>query len=194
MPRTQPRRRTFRAAGLDVVEHDLRVNIVQVDKRNRKGKTLETLNFRGRMVIERQNPVRNDQNQRQIEFKVKTWAATAFSQVLQQDILYILSEDADQPMSTITAEQEDSDFPAAFEFNVIFDARVGNATVIRQHHGKPAGHGFMVVPPDGNRRNSPTITDFETAFIQVEHPKLGRIGFVPVDCNDRSSETVLTFA
>lgn len=194
MPRTQPRRRTFRAAGLDVVEHDLRVKIVQVDKRNRERETLETLTFRGRMAIERQNAFRNAQNRRQIDFRVKTWVATAFSQVLQQDILYILSEDADQPTSTITAEREDADFPAAFEFNVIFDARVGNATVVRQHHGQPAGHGFMVVPPDGNRRNSPTITGFETEFIQLDHPELGRIRFVPVDCNDSSSETVRTFA
>lgn len=182
----------FPKAGIDLIKHELRVNMYAVDKETQEEKLLETLEFDGMMIIEREAPFTNRGGVRQITFNIKSWVAMAFSKVLGNPIVYISSEDVNPPRSTITSEQKGKDFPATFAFNVIFDARLGNKTVFRRHNGRPEGHGFMVVPPDGNRSNSPTITRFEQTTIEMEHPTLGLIRFRPVDCNDREGKTLET--
>jgi hypothetical protein len=181
----------FPRSGVDLVEHQLRVDAVAGREGKKRGRVLETLLFNGRMTLQRGEPYLNDQGRRQIDFTVTSWVASAFSRVLGREIQYILSERVKQPVSRILSEQDGRDFPATFEFNVIFDARVGNETIIRRHHGRPEGHGFRTVPPGGNRRLSPTITSFEDNVISVKHPELGTIAFVPKDCNDRSGRTVM---
>lgn len=185
------RGQNFPRAGVDLVEHQLRVDAVAGRQGRKRGRLLETLVFNGRMTIQRGEPYLNEQGRRQIDFTVKSWVASAFSRVLGQDVQYILSERVKQPPSHIISEQKDRDFPATFEFNVIFDARVGNQTILRRHHGRPAGKGFRRVPPGGDRRLSPTITSFEDTVIAVKHPELGDIAFVPKDCNDRTGRTIV---
>lgn len=182
----------FPKAGSDLVKHQLRVNMYAVNKDTNKEELLETLTFDGMMVIEREEPFTNRGGTRQISFKVKSWVAMAFSKVLDNAIVYISSEDVEPRTSTITSEQKEKDFPATFVFNVVFDARLGNRTVFREHKGRPVGHGFLVVPPDGNRSNSPTITEFEQTMIEMEHPTLGLLRFRPLDCNDQEGKTVQT--
>lgn len=186
---------SFPPAGIDRVRHDLRIAMLEDDGSGREVE-LEVLNFEGHMTLERSDPYTNDQGVRQIDFIVTSWTATAWSKVLQQEILYILSEDVEkQPVSTITSGQRGSDFPATFEFNVIFDARVNNRPVHRRHHGRPKGYPFFVVPPTGDRETSPTITEFEDTVIRVQHPERGTdLVFRPRDCNDQSSQTVFTRA
>lgn len=184
------RLRNFPTAGIDLVEHDLRVDL----DIGATGQPDEILVFNGRMVIERGDPYIDEAGRRQIDFYVRSWVATAFSRVFKQQITYILSEDVEQPVSKIISEKGGRDFPATFLFNVVFDVRVGNQTVFRKHEGRPEGHGFTVVPPDGNRRRSPTITAFEPTRVAVEHPKIGVIQLTPRDCNDRKSQTMITFA
>jgi hypothetical protein len=104
----------------------------------------------------------------------------------------VLSDGAEQPASTIVSEQPESDFPATLQFNVIFDARVNNQTVFREHEGRPEGHGFFAIPPSGNRRTSPRMTVFEKTRIAVDHPSLGAVEAIPLDCNDLGSTTLAT--
>ena len=193
--RKQTAQTEFPTAGIDIVEHELTVDMMQVDG---KQKLLESLVFKGRMTLQRSNPHQvargRDAGKSKIEFDVITWVASAFSEKLQTEILYILSEDVKQKPSTITAEQTGRDFPAEFVFNVTFDARANNKTIKRRHHGRPHGKGFRRVPPDGNRRNSPTITGFESNYIQLKHPVYGTLRFVPRDCNDNNGVTVVSFA
>ena len=188
----------FPIAGIDVVEHELTVDMVQVGAKGRKEKLIETLLFKGRMTLERRNPEKiargKDAGKRKIEFFVRTWVASAFSKELQTEILYLLSEDVKQKPSMIIAEAPARDFPAEFIFNVTFDARANNKTIRRRHHGRPHGTGFRTVPPDGNRRNSPTITGFEDNFIQLKHPTYGTIRFVPRHCNDNQGETIVSLS
>lgn len=180
----------FPPAGVDLVHHLLRV---QLDV-GANGKIDETVNLHGTMLIQRGDPYLNRRRRRrQIDFNVMSWVASGWSWTLRQNIAYVLSQDVEQPTSTIVAEQRDSDFPATFTFNVIFDAVADNRTVSRQFAGKPEGQGFLVVPPDGNRKNSPTMTQFEDARIVVEHPALGKIQVNPLDCDDLGSETLVTF-
>jgi hypothetical protein len=108
--------------------------------------------------------------------------------LLGDDVRYVLS--GAQVPSTIVAEQQSSDFPCTFDFRVTFDAYLGGLLVFPRHHGRPKGHGFGSVPPDGDPCNSPTITEFETQQIVVEHPTLGPVRFTPKDCNDSASQTV----
>jgi hypothetical protein len=181
----------FPPAGTDRVRHDLRIALLEADAAGNE-RELELLQFSGQMTLERGNPYTNQQGLRQVDFVVTSWAASAYSRTLGQEILYVLSPDVQrQPASSITAEQRGSDFPATFDFNVVFDARVNNQVVHRRHHGRPRGHGFRVVPPTGDRATSPTITEFEDTVIRVPFP--GRdtmLVFRPRDCNDQSSETV----
>lgn len=178
----------FPPAGIDIVYHDLRIRLDVGDT----GEGNETVTMYGKMVIRRGDPYRNKEGRAQIDFQVLSWEASGWSWLLNQALTYVLSEGVEQPTSTITAEQEGSDYPARFDFNVIFDARANNMTVFTQHQGRPEGHGFMTVPPNGDRRLSPTIRSFEDARVAVEHPSLGRIVAIPIDCNDQKSETLAT--
>jgi hypothetical protein len=179
----------FPRAGIDLVHHLLRV---QLDI-GATGRMDETLQLYGQMLIQRDDPYVNEEGRRQIDFRVMSWVATGWSWVLRQSIAYTLSPDVEQPTSTIIAEQQERDFPATFRFNVIFDARANNQIVLRQHHGRPEGGGFLVVPPDGDRRRSPTLTQFEIERITVAHPLLGDVQAHPLDCNDSGSSTLVTF-
>jgi hypothetical protein len=182
-------RDAFPPAGIDLVHHDLRVRLDVGDT----GEGNETVTLYGKMLIRRGDPYTNEDGRRQIDFRVLSWEACGWSWVLSSAITYVLSDGVEQPISYITAEQEDSDYPAHFTFNVIFDARADNMTVFTQHHGRPDGHGFMTVPPNGDRRMSPTIRSFEDTRVAVEHPTLGRIVAIPIDCNDQKSKTLATF-
>lgn len=195
VPGQGPRMTEFPPAGTDRVRHELRIALLEADAAGNE-RELEILQFAGQMTLERGNPYVNQQGLRQVDFVVTSWAASAYSRTLGQEILYVLSPDVErQPASSITAEQRGSDFPATFDFNVVFDARVNNQVVHRRHHGRPKGHGFRVVPPTGDRATSPTITEFEDTVIRVPFP--GRETFLvfrPRDCNDQSGETVQTAA
>jgi hypothetical protein len=184
------RQSEFPSAGVDLVYHELRV---QLDV-GPTGVPDETLTLYGTMLVQRDNPRVNEEGLRQIDFRVLSWKAVGWSSLLKQSVAYVLSEDAEQPASRIVAEQRGSDFPAAFFFNVVFDARVDNRTVFRQHEGRPEGHEFLAVPPNGDRRMSPTIRQFEDMRVRVAAGDLGEIEAIPVDCNDAErSRTLVTF-
>lgn len=179
----------FPPAGIDLVTHELTIDVLRVRDDGSEGELVETLEFTGNMLLERSAPVVNDQGFRQINFVVQSWEAHAFSKALDTVITYRLSE-GDQENSTIVAQQKDRDFPATFTFNVIFDAIAYGAVFFPRHHGRPWWHDFFEVPPSGNRRTSPTILGFETARIEMDHPGLGRILFKPRNCNDSGGTTI----
>ena len=54
------------AAGIDLIHHEVRVNLFQV--KDKKEFLLETLTFKGRMVIERGNPYKNEKGVQEIDF------------------------------------------------------------------------------------------------------------------------------
>lgn len=178
----------FPPAGTDLVHHDLRLDVLQVA--GGADKLLETLVFDGRMLLERGEPYVNQEGLRQIDFQVLSWEAVTWSEALGTTVVYRSVIDEKQPPSSIVAERAGQDFPATFTFNVIFDAYAGGVLVHRRHHGRPKGGGFHVVPPNGDRRLSPTITGFEQTVIEIEHPELGLLRFKPRDCNDRESRTL----
>lgn len=178
----------FPPAGTDLVHHDLRLDVLQVVDGTEK--LLETLTFDGRMLLERGEPHVNQEGLRQIDFVVLSWEAVTWSEALGTTVIYRSAIDEKQPPSSIVAETREQDFPATFTFNVIFDAYAGGVLVHRRHHGRPKGGGFHVVPPNGNRRLSPTIMEFEQTVIEIEHPALGLLRFKPKDCNDRNSRTL----
>lgn len=176
----------FPPAGIDMVEHQLRVRLDV----GRTGEGDEIVAMKGLMVIERGDPYTNGEEMRQVDFKVRAWQAVGWSWTLKSVLAYVLSDNEDQPGSVIRSEQRESDFPATLQFNVVFDVRVNNMSVSRNHQGKPEGHGFFAIPPSGNRRTSPRMVKFETARIAVDHPDLGTIEAIPIDCNDLGSRTL----
>jgi hypothetical protein len=190
-PETGPGGAGFPPRGTDLVHHDLRVDVLEGGGDGREGKLLETLEFAGRMLLERGDPYTNEQGYRQIDFVVLAWEAVAWSEVLGSDVVYRLSSDK-QELSSIVAQKKRSDFPAYFTFNVVFDAFAGGRRVHRKHHGRPEGGGFHRVPPGGDRESSPTITTFEREVIRVKAGRLGELIFRPRDCNDRESRTLGT--
>jgi hypothetical protein len=179
---------SFPPAGIDLVLHDLRIDVFRVVPDGEE--LLETLVFEGRMMLQRGDPFTNADGLRQIDFQVLSWDAVAWSQALSIPVVYRSLAGEPQPTSTIVAEQPGSDFPATFDFNVIFDAYAGGILIFPRHHGRPKGHGFLVVPPNGNRHHSPTITEFEQTVIEFDHPELGLLRFKPKDCNDRESRVL----
>lgn len=206
----------FPGPGLDIIRHEVAVNLFQVI--NKEEVLLETLTFQGRMLIERGKAYTNSDGFRQIDFIAKAWTATAWSKALKQDILYILSEDVEQPISNIIAETKKKDFPATIQFDVIFDVRVNNKTIIRQHKGRPKGHKFLTIPPAQENRPEapPTLSTFgadDIMDVGIGANEKGELAFthnpsksffdeggmlqlrvLPVDCNDKAGTTVVTFA
>lgn len=206
----------FPGPGIDLIHHDVAVNLFQVV--NNEEVLLETLNFQGRMLIERGKAFTNADGFRQVDFIALAWTATAWSKSLKQDILYILSQDVEQPISNIIAETKRSDFPATIQFDVIFDVRLNNKTIIRQHRGRPKGHKFLTIPPAVDTRTelSPTVSLFgaddiidvgiganEKGEMTITHNPpasflkqqgMIQLRVLPIDCNDRAGTTLVSFA
>ena len=206
----------FPGPGIDLIYHEVAVNLFQVV--NNEEVLLETLNFQGRMLIERGKAYTNAEGFRQVDFIALAWTATAWSKSLKQDILYILSQDVEQPISNIIAETKKKDFPATIQFDVIFDVRLNNKTIIRQHRGRPKGHKFLTIPPAVDTRTelSPTVSLFGADDIMdvgiganekgemtiTQNPpaaflKQGgmiQLRVLPVDCNDKAGTTLVSFA
>lgn len=178
----------FPPAGVDIVEHQLRVRLDV----GQTGEGDEVVAMKGLMVIERGDPYTNKDGIRQVDFTVRSWQAVGWSWTLKGVLTYVLSEGEEQPQSIIFSEQKESDFPATIQFNVLFDTRLNNLSVAHRHEGRPEGHRFYSIPPSGNRRTSPRITEFESKRITVDHPALGVIEAIPLDCNDLGSTTVAT--
>ncbi len=206
----------FPGPGIDLIHHEVAVNLFQVV--DGEEVLLETLNFQGRMLIERGKAYTNSDGYRQVDFIALAWTATAWSKSLKQDILYILSEDVEQPVSTIISETKKSDFPATIQFDLIFDVRVNNKTIIRQHKGRPKGHKFLTIPPAVDTRTdlSPTVSLFgrdDIMDVGVTATEKGEIAYkhnppasflkdggmvqlrvLPIDCNDKAGTTLVSFA
>lgn len=183
----------FPAAGLDLVDHRLRVEMRKVGAAGLLGEQIETLTFKGRMLVERADPYVNADGHKQVDFIVKSWEAHAYSTSLDTLITYRLSPDAKQKLSSITAQQAESAYPATFRFNVTFDALAFGDVFFDQFEGEPVGEDFMEVPPSGNRRTSPALTGFESARVAMDHPELGSLQFIPLDCEDEGGITIQTF-
>lgn len=185
---------SFPSAGIDLVDHTLRVAIHPVAGDGTTGEPLETLEFSGRILLERGDPYLNADNRQQIDFIVRSWEAHAYSTVLDTLVTYRLSEDVQQKLGSITAQQEGTAFPATFVFNLTFDAEAYGSVFFTDFEGIPILEEYLEVPPSGNRRTSPTVTQFESHRIVMEHPELGTLQFVPVDCEDESGVILQTFA
>jgi hypothetical protein len=207
----------FPGPGIDLIHHEVAVNLFQVV--DKEEVLLETLNFQGRMLIERGKAYTNADGFRQVDFIALAWTATAWSKALKQDILYILSEDVVQPVSNIISETKKKDFPATIQFDLIFDVRVNNKTIIRQHKGRPKGHKFLTIPPAVDTRTelSPTVSLFgadDIMDVGVAATEKGEMTFMhnpaasffkqeggmiqlrvlPIDCHDKAGTTLISFA
>lgn len=183
----------FPTAGMDLVTHQITVDLQQVGPGGTLGKVVETLVFDGRMILERGDAYVNATGHRQIDFVVTSWQADAWSNSLNTMVTYKLADDIEQEAGSITAEQTSSDYPASILFHVDFDAYAYGMIFKKHHKGRPHGHHFLEMPPTGNRLTSPTITTFDTGLIEMDHPTLGRLRLVPRDCNDRSGRTLVTY-
>ncbi|HSS75984.1 MAG TPA: hypothetical protein VLV54_04490 [Thermoanaerobaculia bacterium] len=185
---------SFPGAGVDVITHRLTIGLYSVTKSGQQGDLLETLVFKGRMLVERGDPYVNKLGFRQVAFLVKNWEAYAWSQKLNSLVVYSLAK-VPQKMSTITAQQRESDYPASFHFSVTFNANAfGQQLNTDPYPGEPEGDGFMEVPPSGNRRTSPALSRFEATRIKADHPTLGSIMFVPMACGDEEGSTLVTYS
>jgi hypothetical protein len=207
----------FPGPGIDLIHHEVAVNLFQVV--NKEEVLLETLNFQGRMLIERGKAYKNSDGFRQVDFIALSWTATAWSKALKQDVLYILSQDVEQPVSNIISETKKSDFPATIQFDLIFDVRVNNKTIISQHKGRPKGHKFLTIPPAVDTRTelAPTVSLFgaddimdvgvgatekgEMRFVQnpaarffKEEGGMIQLRVLPIDCHDKAGTTLVSFA
>lgn len=192
-PGPAPTPAAFPTAGMDLVTHQITVDLHRVGPGGVLGNVVETLVFDGRMILERGDAYVNGTGHRQIDFVVTSWQADAWSNALNTMVTYRLADDIEQEAGSITAEQTGSDYPASILFHVDFDAYAYGMIFKKHHKGRPHGHHFLEMPPTGNRLTSPTITTFDTGLIEMDHPTLGRLRLVPRDCNDRSGKTLVTY-
>ena len=188
-----PAASAFPTAGVDLVTHEITVDLRQVSATGQLGNVVETLVFDGRMVIERGDPYLNPLGRRQLDFVVTDWQADAWSNALNTMVTYKLADDIEQEPGAVTSEQAGSDYPATILFRVNFDAYAYGMIFKKHHEGRPEGHHQLTMPPTGDRAMSPTITKFDTGFIEMDHPTFGRLRLVPRECNDKSGKTLVTY-
>lgn len=183
----------FPPAGIDYIHHEVRV-VINIENPAPGEPKEEVLELQGAMFIQRSDPYTNPETgRRQIDFKVRSWAASAWSNSLKGVVSYVLTE-GEQPVSQIVAQEPGADFPADFNFKLLFDVRFNNVGVFERNLGEPICETYMVIPPNGDRQLCPTATTFrDPQKVQMVHPVLGNIVATPLTCNDQDhSRTIIS--
>jgi hypothetical protein len=109
---------------------------------------VDVMSFDAYMRILREPAFRNGLGLRQFEFYIDAWElSNTYSQGLNTDVTFTLTEDAVQPKSVCTAHQRDSDYPAIIVYNAVYDVYVGREKIISAQPGTAVATPVHSIPP-----------------------------------------------
>jgi len=108
---------------------------------------VEILKLTAFMKLERELPTRNGLGHRQIEFTIADWELYGYSEYLDADITFTLSDVPVQPKSLIVSLTEDSDYPAMIVYNAIYDIYIDQKLVAVNRPGVAFAKNVYEIPP-----------------------------------------------
>ncbi|MEM7480573.1 MAG: hypothetical protein AAF481_05325 [Acidobacteriota bacterium] len=128
---------------------------------------VEILKLTAFMRLERELPKRNGLGHRQIEFTIADWELYGYSEFLDADVTFKLSDVPVQPKSLVISLTEESDYPAMIVYNAIYDIYIGQKRVAKDRPGVAFAKNVYEIPP----RN---ITVAFSKPFRMEDEKSGR--------------------
>lgn len=108
---------------------------------------VEILKLTAFMRLEREKPQRNGLGHRQIEFTIADWELYGYSEFLDADVTFKLSDVPVQPKSLVVSLTEESDYPAVIIYNAIYDIYIGQKRVAKDRPGVAFAKNVYEIPP-----------------------------------------------
>lgn len=108
---------------------------------------VEILKLTAFMRLERETPTRNGLGHRQLEFTIADWELYGYSEFLDADVTFKLSDVPVQPKSLVVALTERSDYPAMIVYNAIYDIYIGQKQVAKNRPGVAFAKNVYEIPP-----------------------------------------------
>ncbi|TQV86153.1 hypothetical protein FKG94_00955 [Exilibacterium tricleocarpae] len=108
---------------------------------------VEILKLTAFMRLEREKPITNGLGYRQIEFTIADWELYGYSEYLDADVTFTLSELPVQPKSLVIALQEGSDYPSNIIYNAIYDVWIGQKRIVSNKPGVAFTKNVFEIPP-----------------------------------------------
>lgn len=108
---------------------------------------VEILKLTAFMRLVREKPQRNGLGHRQIEFTIADWELYGYSEFLDADVTFTLSDVPVQPKSLVVALTEDSDYPAMIVYNAIYDIYLDQTRVAKDRPGVAFAKNVFEIPP-----------------------------------------------
>lgn len=108
---------------------------------------VEILKLNAFMRLERELPTRNGLGHRQLEFTIADWELYGYSEFLDADVTFKLSDVPVQPKSLVVALTERSDYPAMIVYNAIYDIYIGQKLVAKNRPGVAFAKNVYEIPP-----------------------------------------------
>jgi hypothetical protein len=108
---------------------------------------VEILKLTAFMRLERETPTRNGLGHRQLEFTIADWELYGYSEFLEADVTFKLSDVPVQPKSLVVALTERSDYPAMIVYNAIYDIYIGQKLVAKNRPGVAFAKNVYEIPP-----------------------------------------------
>ncbi|MEM7048321.1 MAG: hypothetical protein AAF604_01625 [Acidobacteriota bacterium] len=108
---------------------------------------VEILKLTAFMRLERELPKRNGLGHRQIEFTIADWELYGYSEFLDADITFKLSDVPVQPKSLVISLTEENDYPAMIIYNAIYDIYIGQKRVAKNKPGVAFAKNVYEIPP-----------------------------------------------
>lgn len=108
---------------------------------------VEILKLTAFMRLERERPTRNGLGHRQVEFTIAEWELYGYSEFLDADVTFKLSDVPVQPKSLVISLTEEADYPAMIVYNAIYDIYIGQKLVAKNRPGVAFAKNVFEIPP-----------------------------------------------
>lgn len=108
---------------------------------------VEILKLNAFMRLERETPTRNGLGHRQLEFTIADWELYGYSEFLDANVTFKLSDVPVQPKSLVVALTEKADYPAMIVYNAIYDIYIDEKLVAKNRPGVAFAKNVYEIPP-----------------------------------------------
>lgn len=108
---------------------------------------VEILKLNAFMRLEREVPTRNGLGHRQLEFTIADWELYGYSEFLDANVTFKLSDVPVQPKSLVVSLTEKSDYPAMIVYNAIYDIYIDQKLVAKNRPGVAFAKNVYEIPP-----------------------------------------------
>lgn len=131
----------------DYAETEYEQSIITIPIYAGNREPVEILKLTAFMRLERERPTRNGLGHRQLEFTIADWELYGYSEFLEADVTFRLSDVPVQPKSLVVALTERSDYPPMIIYNAIYDIYIDQKLVAKNRPGVAFAKNVYEIPP-----------------------------------------------